>query len=801
MNSNFPFPAVTIEDKLSANTLERDYMQRLSQYDILASTLESTYSRHLQPIASDLRDPLHAYYNAVRDDKIEVIDAILEKGVNVTHPEYKHISYLTIAVHQVSIPTIQKILSHPTLQKKSSKHALTLAVCMQNKEIVRMLMNHKLVDINEVAVNGNTPFITAIKNKDYDMITLLLNHRDLDVDRPSVNGVTPITTSIRYANDSITRLLIEETNCKMTLDNIKALVAYNDVNNYIDKIYNRMVETDDNYKLEFVCNCIKNQCITDDTIYKFAKGMDINTPDIYGDSILYYTISYDRDALLEMFEDRDFDFQVKNNVGMNILLNALSKSSMNRFAGRFLMERLETKPDDYIESVVNSTDSEGRNALQVAIINNHVYAVRKLAKYPFMDVNNQDTSGRTALIESIHSRENFELVLAHPNIDVNIRDENGESVFFRIITDNNMILDNTSQQGRFTSTEDVVYNLSLLTRHPTVDINQTDYSGDSILIAVVKQHSKKQTTGDSLSYSGIRLDGCEYAEFPKCMEQGITSVSNTNITRVINSILTLPNFDPNIANYEDETPLIYAIEHGDIKLFNALMSHKDIDVNGLTSKGTPINVALKKMVTTKPPELKKPEPTCYDFKPTNLTTYCVSKVPSHDLRQDEKPKLDDHTRKTNTHIVNRLLSHPNIDVNLVDYEGNSPLHVLDYNTTAFLVQRLIRAGINVNAQNVEGLTPLMLAVQHQSWNSCLELLKAKADMELTDTEGKTVVDMLADNKSFNIFKQMAKKLGLTVEKKTKSNTDPIDQAVIPTDQQIADLKEATIEKPKAGWLF
>ena len=82
--------------------------------------------------------------------------------------------------------------------------------------------------------------------------------------------------------------------------------------------------------------------------------------------------------------------------------------------------------------------------------------------------------------------------------------------------------------------------------------------------------------------------------------------------------------------------------------------------------------------------------------------------------------------------VEFILSVPEVDVNLLNFWGNSSLYVAALSGHFDVVQLLIKAGAKVNQTNKRGLTPLYGAVmnQHQRIVECLITYGSQLDMVL-----------------------------------------------------------------------
>jgi ankyrin repeat protein len=91
-----------------------------------------------------------------------------------------------------------------------------------------------------------------------------------------------------------------------------------------------------------------------------------------------------------------------------------------------------------------------------------------------------------------------------------------------------------------------------------------------------------------------------------------------------------------------------------------------------------------------------------------------------------------------------LLLTMDIDLEAVDQDGNTALHLAVIRGQEHTAQALLQSGANVNAQNAEGKTALMIAIE--SFSAPLVQLILKQDgveLELTDALGDTALNVCA----------------------------------------------------------
>ncbi|ESU08254.1 hypothetical protein FGSG_02772 [Fusarium graminearum PH-1] len=91
----------------------------------------------------------------------------------------------------------------------------------------------------------------------------------------------------------------------------------------------------------------------------------------------------------------------------------------------------------------------------------------------------------------------------------------------------------------------------------------------------------------------------------------------------------------------------------------------------------------------------------------------------------------------------RLVIHMKVRINSIDNNGRSALHfsaasdVLEDET----LPTLINAGADINLVDYEGHTPLHVAIQHAHWSAATKLVQAGADLEVRLPDGKTALHL------------------------------------------------------------
>ncbi|MCO7499951.1 ankyrin repeat domain-containing protein [Stenotrophomonas maltophilia] len=79
-----------------------------------------------------------------------------------------------------------------------------------------------------------------------------------------------------------------------------------------------------------------------------------------------------------------------------------------------------------------------------------------------------------------------------------------------------------------------------------------------------------------------------------------------------------------------------------------------------------------------------------------------------------------------------------VNLNALNEQGNSMMHIAAYKGQAFVLSELINAGADINIENEKhGVRPLHLAIVKNSFGCVNELLKMGADVNAKGSKGQT----------------------------------------------------------------
>lgn len=119
-------------------------------------------------------------YNAVENDRFEIVQYLIEKGADVG---FRSIS--------------------------KNETALMKACELRRFKIVKFLLELKEIDVNQSDNNGKSPLFIASQFGYVEVAKLLLQHKNIKVDKPNLKSQTPLHVAFLHCRFEIVKLLVE----------------------------------------------------------------------------------------------------------------------------------------------------------------------------------------------------------------------------------------------------------------------------------------------------------------------------------------------------------------------------------------------------------------------------------------------------------------------------------------------------------------------------------------------------------------------------------------------------------------
>ena len=98
------------------------------------------------------------------------------------------------------------------------------------------------------------------------------------------------------------------------------------------------------------------------------------------------------------------------------------------------------------------------------------------------------------------------------------------------------------------------------------------------------------------------------------------------------------------------------------------------------------------------------------------------------------------TSSTNIEELKKLIAKKELNVDIQNEDGNTPLHMSCINRDRTTMAILIELGANVNLQNTYGETPLHFTLYSDNIITAKILIEAGADCSIKNDEGYTPLD-------------------------------------------------------------
>ena len=92
-------------------------------------------------------------------------------------------------------------------RQKNRDTALILASYFGITEIVKLLLEHKDIDVDIQDSHGWTALICATNERNTEIVKLLLEHKDIDINIQNYNGKTALMIAFRKGHTEIVKLL------------------------------------------------------------------------------------------------------------------------------------------------------------------------------------------------------------------------------------------------------------------------------------------------------------------------------------------------------------------------------------------------------------------------------------------------------------------------------------------------------------------------------------------------------------------------------------------------------------------
>lgn len=710
---------------MEVNKIDQIYYNNINYYKLYSTNTNLTHFIELLSLYSDNTN--HTEIDELINKEINTID---ENGLTI----------LKIAVIQQNVHIVKKILNNPKFVLKNID-ILAIACYFRNPEIINELCNSAFIDVNTPdSINNQTPLIYAIEQNNIKLLERLLKRTDLKFNME--DGILSAFHNALFSRqyDMCNELLSHPK------FNINCYYNGHDLLYYIGKYGNgyllKKFIKHNNFKIDnfiqsmndiFVM-CVSNLQFDIDVIKILLQHVNVNYVDMYGNSALMYCCKKGILDRIQMLLDLDtIDATLINKYNSNILLETIETKNVDCI--NLLFRWFNTQDTKIVETIINHRNNNRENALHIAIKSNQFNVAKTLLSYK-IDVNIHDSNGHTPFIKTILSGnyDLFDIMMLKDNTDINVSDYNGKTplmyAYDFMYTKGTSVYETYSDMIR--SDNSSSYFFFKLLDHPKIDINQVNNLGHSILSVILLEkygkYYKKDNINNKLKEETIiAYDDCNnyinMSEFPNCFKTEpfyIPVVKNTlnldsDYINIISLLLTRPDININKSDNFGYYPIMYVCEQQDKTIFDMFINNHKLDVTIKNKEGKTLLMIL-----------------------ADLLNYNEQTITLNNIM-------------TNQYFFDKILNHPNTNINSRNYQGNSLLLQLSQNGNHSLINKLLPLQkLDINLQNYKGDTALSLATKGKIWNIVETLVKFGA-VDIKNTNGKMAIDYAIENDDKYIY--------------------------------------------------
>ncbi|KAF0686272.1 Aste57867_21878 [Aphanomyces stellatus] len=511
----------------------------------------------------------HDMVDQLRDN---LVANFLALGVEL--PEVPAVTGLFLACIGRHANVVANLLEQPDIRVNSIKGTLGVplvaAIANSDEETIDLLLGHPDVVVDEPNLKGDTPLILAAEKNQVDLVKRLLKAANVDVTAEDVTGSTALIRACAAGATAAVNLLLRCRDCNV---------------NHVDKEGRSALS-------------MATAAGDSDLLEDILSHPNMDVPDETGRTALMVACADGTNSVVEELLQRS-----------QVALNAINFTDKSHMGYTALMYACEGGHVDIVNRLIAQpklrafyTTSENDSGLVVASRNGHTAVVVLLLSKPGAD--DDATLGHQALFwASRNGHVDVVNVLLSTSVDVNgFYDEPPEegnrfSGLFR--------KGQTALQAACRHHHTSV--VALLLAHADIDVNVKDDEGltplmnacsraPDELIALLLRHTK-------LNVNMIGPVG----------DTALDIAVQSGRSSIVQLLVQHPAINVNIVDDAGNTPLVHACLMGDLKVMSALTQHPKIDL-GIQNKAgsTVFTIAsmmgkpeLRQFLRAKQRELKK----------------------------------------------------------------------------------------------------------------------------------------------------------------------------------------------------
>jgi len=697
-----------------------------------------------------------------RTDLKMLLDSSIQDEYN--YPKFLADVAKIIATGSSEVPIPQKRPAGLKVEKTpitaTDKEDFKKAIDKNNIEMVRLLIK-KGINVNEriEVYNGKNYFTFACEKGNVDIVNLLINSGAI-INYKTLDNTTPLMIAAAYNNFEVVRLLIEkgaDINITNDTDVTVISLAYKNKNvNMIELLIQKGVEVNlEILYLVFIDSCINNKV---ERVKELLKNPEIkkyiNKFDGDKKTPLMYACEHQRIEMVNLLITEGADVNVTS-TQISPLIIAINKK--NKEIIRILIQNKVN---------VEFKDNKGNTSLMIAII-------FKLYEIINILIDEGKAIVDISTIKLIIEKGYIIIFLLLVEKGIHLDDSNYNEVLINACRNNNLDgfddfinnpkvnLNYQDQNGMTCLMYLIQFNLSidkiklLLTKE--IDINAFDKSGDTVL------HHAINTKNVNIIKILCDIDNIDVL---KKNNRGQSGFSYT----FYQSYTILPELKKLMKRKEYDTAFLDSCRYANYKYFDELMSiqppinfnYQDENKENCLMHLIKRNENKNKIKELLKELLKKNININLVNKDGNTALHLAIALSNTEIIEEiiKNPNIDNlndlfiNLCKNNYfHNLESLLEKPNLFIDIYDDRGMTSLMWAVIYGKLMKIPKLLAKGINVNAIDINGDTALHHAIKIDHVESIIELCKSKEIIPIIpNNTGYTALQLSIGKRYHDIIK-------------------------------------------------
>ena len=642
---------------------------------------------------------------------------------------------------------LRRTLIKPNITNAVGAAPLHLAVEYNKIEVVKLLLRKRQLNVNLANNIGETALHIAVDLEYEDIVAELLRYRlgSIDVNLQNNDGQAPLHVAAEQRSPAITQMLVDDRRVDVNL---------------------RTRNTDEtalHIAAEYNNDEVVRALLSD-------ADVDVNIQDSTGSTALHIAAHHGSEQVVTILLDvSDIDLTILDNQQLSAYSRAETNGqtrvveifdNQNKgddvvFRGTLMEELRDKKASEDMEDValdilydndddldVNEKDSRsGKTPLHYAIEYEYERLITKLLARSDLQANLKDKEGETPLITAVRLKQTKTItaLLRHPSIKINETKGNGDTAL--------LIAVRAQAQPVIT----------LLVGHNSIDANRKDRAGNTPLHLAV--NSKNSTiVGALLNATGIDVNLKDSRG-----NTALHSAVSGNETPIVNQLVAVLSIDANRKNNAGDTPLHIAANRKNSTFVRALLTIATLDVNLKDNDSkTALHIAVDNNDEATVTQLLSNRNIDVNMVVTGITGQTALNI-----------AIAQHiaTNKNYGKVIDLLLAHLDIDVNVKNRHQESPLLVVvKEEETALVTKLLAHTDTEVNTSNSRHKTALHFAAERGSTAIVQQLLAHNnIDVNLQDDKQFTALHYAAHQGRVEIVRLLLAHIGINTALKDKWN--------------------------------